>query len=251
MMHKQPKSNLLLYGIHPTMEAIREGKNIDRVLLQKGLRGESFRDLFQLIRDESIPFQYVPVERLNRFTRGNHQGVVCMISPIEYQDIYQIVPYLFENGKVPFLLYLDEVTDVRNLGAIARTAVCAGVDAILIPSKNTARINEDAIKSSSGALHKIPVCRHDNIHEVLTYLKECGISLVACSEKVETPYYKQTYDGPICVLMGSEGEGIHPANIALCDRKVRIPMAGDIESLNVSVATGVLLFEILRQRNPQ
>lgn len=251
MMHKQPKSNLLLYGMHPTMEAIREGKNIDRILLQKGLRGESFRELFQLIRDENIPFQYVPIERLNRFTRGNHQGVVCMISPIEYQDIYQIVPCLFENGKVPFLLYLDEVTDVRNLGAIARTAVCAGVDAILIPSKNTARINEDAIKSSSGALHKIPVCRHDNIPEVLNYLKECGISLVACSEKVETPYYRQNYDGPLCVLMGSEGEGIRPANLALCDTKVRIPMTGDIESLNVSVATGILLFEILRQRMPE
>lgn len=251
MMHKQSKSNFLLYGIHPTMEAIREGKTIDRILLQKGLHGESFRDLFQLIREENIPFQYVPNERLNHFTHGNHQGVVCMISPIEYQSIYQIVPFLFENGKVPFLLYLDNVTDVRNLGAIARTAVCAGVDAILIPAKNTARINEDAIKSSSGALHKIPVCRHDNIHETLTYLKECGISLVACSEKVETPYYRQAYDGPVCVLMGSEGKGIHPANLSLCDAKVRIPMTGSIESLNVSVATGILLFEILKQRMPE
>lgn len=247
-MQKQPKSNLLVYGMHPTLEAIREHKNIDRILLQKGLQGESYKALFHLIREEGIPYQHVPLERLQRFTRKNHQGVVCLISPIEYESIYDIVPHLYENGKTPFLLYLDQVTDVRNLGAIARTAVCAGVDAIIIPAKNTARINEDALKASSGALHKIPVCRHDNIREVLHYLKECGIELIACTEKAQTPYHSQRYDNPLCVLMGSEGEGIAPAHLALCDRQVVIPMAGDIQSLNVSVATGILLFAILQQR---
>jgi 23S rRNA (guanosine2251-2'-O)-methyltransferase len=248
MMHKQPKSNLMVYGIHPTLEALRAHKSIDRVLLRKGIHGEYFQEIFQQIREEEIPFQYVPNEKLNRLTRGNHQGIICLISPIQYEDITQIVPFLFENGKTPLLLCLDKVTDVRNLGAIARTAVCAGVDAILIPSKNTARINEDAIKASSGAIHTIPICRHHNLPETLTYLKESGIELIACTEKCDTPYYGQTYDRPLCVVMGSEGEGITPAISALCDRNVCIPMAGEIESLNVSVATGILLFEILRQR---
>ncbi len=249
MLHKQPKSSSILYGIHPVMEALRAHENIDRILLQKGNKSEGFRELFQLIREEDIPFQHVPVEKLNRITKGNHQGVVCFISAIEYASIYDIVPLLYEQGKTPFLLYLDQVTDVRNLGAIARTAVCAGADAIIVPSKNSARINEDAVKSSSGALYKIPVCRHDNIREVLSYLKESGIELLACTEKAESSYYGQTYEGPLCVLMGSEGSGISPAHLALCDRSVRIPMSGDIESLNVSVATGIILFEIRQGRS--
>ena len=247
-IHKQPKKSQLVYGIHPTLEAIREHKSIDRILLRKDLHGEHFQELFQLIRSENIPFQYVPNEKLNRLTRGNHQGVVCLISPIPYENITDIVPFLYEQGKVPFLLYLDKVTDVRNLGAIARTAVCAGADAIIIPAKNTARINDDAIKSSSGALHKIPVCRHENIPQTLTYLKESGIELVACTEKAPTPYYSQTYDKPLCIVMGSEGEGITPAVESLCDRRVCIPMTGELESLNVSVATGILLFEVFKQR---
>ena len=248
-MHKQPKSNLLVYGLHPTLEALHAHKSIDRILFRKGLYGERFQEIFQYVREEGIPFQYVPNERLNRLTRGNHQGVICLISPIQYEDITQIVPFLFENGKTPLLLYLDKVTDVRNLGAIARTAVCAGVDAIIVPAKNTARINEDAVKASSGALHKIPICRHDNIPETLTYLKESGIEIVACTEKAEAAYYGQSYDKPLCVVMGSEGEGISPAILELCDRSIRIPMTGEIESLNVSVATGILLFEVFRQRS--
>ena len=248
MMHKQSKSNLLVYGIHPTLEALHAHKSIDRILFRKGLHGEHFQEIFQQVREEGIPFQYVPNEKLNRLTRGNHQGIICLISPIQYEDITQTVPFLFENGKTPLLLYLDKVTDVRNLGAIARTAVCAGVDTILIPAKNSARINEDALKASSGALHKIPICRHDNIPQTLTYLKESGIELVACTERGETPYYSQRYDQPLCVVMGSEGEGITPAILELCDRSVRIPMTGELESLNVSVATGILLFEIYRQR---
>ncbi|MBO4402859.1 MAG: 23S rRNA (guanosine(2251)-2'-O)-methyltransferase RlmB [Bacteroidales bacterium] len=248
MLHKQPKSKDILYGIHPAMEAIRAHKSVERILLQKGIHGENFKGLFQLIRDENIPFQYVPQEKLNHFTRGNHQGVVCLISPIDYESIYDIVPFLYEQGKTPFLLFLDRITDVRNIGAIARTAYCAGVDAIVIPSKNSARLNEDAVKSSAGALHKIPVCRHDNPKEVLEYLKQSGIQLLACTEKAQRPYYAESYRDPLCILMGSEGEGIEPAHLALCDKQIAIPMVGDLESLNVSVATGIVLFEVLRQR---
>lgn len=248
MIHKQPKSKYLLYGIHPTLEALREHKSIEKILLRKGNHESAFNEMFKLIRDENIPFQYVPVEKLNRLTKGNHQGVVCLISPIEYESIFDIIPHLYENGKVPFLMFLDKITDVRNLGAISRTAACAGVDAIIIPAKNTAGINEDAIKSSSGALNKIPICRHDNTEEVLTYLKECGIKLIACSEKAKNKYCEQDYNYPLCVIMGSENEGVSESCMSMSDIQIYIPMKGEIESLNVSVASGIILFEILRQR---
>ena len=249
MFSKQPKNKSLLYGIHPTMEAIHAGKSIERILLQKGVHGDNFKELFQLIREQNIPFQHVPQEKLNRLTKGNHQGVVCLVSPIIYESIYDIVPYLYEQGKSPFLLFLDQVTDVRNVGAIARTAYCAGVDAIILPSKNSARLNEDAVKTSAGALHKIPVCRHENPNEVLKYLKESGIQLIACREDAERKYYEESYDYPLCVLMGSEGEGIGEGHLSLCDKEVAIPMAGDLDSLNVSVATGIILFEILKNKS--
>ena len=150
----------ITYGLRPVLEAIATGKTIDKVLFQKDLSGPLFKDLFIKVRERKIPFQYVPAEKLNRLTRGNHQGVVAFMSAIEYDDIYAILPYLFEQGKVPFLLILDKVTDVRNIGAIARSAECAGVDAIIIPMKGAAQLNEDAVKSSAGALHKVPVCRH-------------------------------------------------------------------------------------------
>ena len=248
MLQKQPKSKSILYGIHPAMEAIRAHKSVERILLQRGVHGDNFKELFQLIKEEGIPFQYVPQEKLNHFTRGNHQGVVCLISPIDYESIYDIVPFLYEQGKTPFLLFLDRITDVRNIGAIARTAYCAGVDAIIIPSRNSARLNEDAVKSSAGALHKIPVCRHDNPKEVLEYLKQSGIQLLACTEKTHHPYYGENYMDPLCILMGSEGEGIEPVHLALCDKQISIPMVGNLDSLNVSVATGIVLFEVLRQR---
>ena len=250
MMFKQqrPKNPNLIYGIRPVMEAINENKDIDKILLQKGAHSDMFRELFQLVRERNIPFQYVPVERLNRFTGGNHQGVVCFMSSVEYQSVYDIIPSIYEEGKVPFLLFLDKVTDVRNMGAIARSAECAGVQAIVVPSKNTAQLNEDAVKTSSGALHKIPVCRHDNPKEVLTYIKQCGISLVGCTEKAKKLYFQHDFTKPVCLIMGSEGEGISPEILSLCDANVRIPIIGTVESLNVSVATGIILFEVVKQR---
>ena len=242
------KNSNIIYGIRPVMEAVNSDKDIDKVMLQKGAGGDNFKELFHLIRQRNIPFQYVPLERLNKYTRGNHQGVVCFTSSVVYQTIYDILPTLYETGKVPFLLALDRITDVRNMGAIARSAECAGVDAIIVPAKETAQLNEDAVKTSAGALHKIPVCRHDKFHEVLTYLKDSGIELVACTEKADDLYYQHTYSNPLCLVMGNEYEGISPEFLRLCDKQVKIQMLGEIESLNVSVATGIMLFEVVKNR---
>jgi 23S rRNA (guanosine2251-2'-O)-methyltransferase len=242
------KNTEIIYGTRPVIEAINNDKDIDKIMLQRGAGGENFKELFHLVRQKNIPFQYVPIERLNRYTRGNHQGVVCFMSSVIYQSIYDILPTLYEEGKVPFLLVLDKITDVRNVGAIARSAECAGVDAIIVPAKNSSQLNEDAVKSSAGALHKIPVCRHDELKEVLVYLKESGIELVACTEKANQLFYENSYTNPVCVLMGNEYEGISPEYLALCDKEVKIPMVGSIESLNVSVATGIILFEVLKSR---
>jgi 23S rRNA (guanosine2251-2'-O)-methyltransferase len=247
-MQTNTKPKNIIYGIRPVIEAINNDREIEKVLLQKGAGGENFRDLFHLIRQKNIFFQYVPAERLNRYTGGNHQGVVCFMSSVIYQNIYDILPFLYEDGKMPFLLALDKITDVRNMGAIARSAECAGVDAIIVPLKGSSQLNEDAVKTSAGALHKIPVCRHDKFHEVLVYLKESGVELVACTEKANDVFYQHNYPNPVCILIGNEYDGISPQYLSLCDKKVRIPMAGSIESLNVSVATGIMLFEVLKNR---
>ena len=242
------KNTNITYGIRPVIEAINNDKDIDKIMFQRGNGGDNFKELFHLVRQKNIPFQYVPIERLNKYTRGNHQGVVCFNSSVVYQSIYDILPTLYETGKTPFLLALDRITDVRNMGAIARSAECAGVNAIIIPSKESAQLNEDAVKTSAGALHKIPICRHDKFNEVLIYLKESGIELVACTEKANDLYYQYPYSNPVCVLMGNEYEGVLPQYLALCDKQVKIQMVGSIESLNVSVATGIMLFEVMKNR---
>ena len=240
----------IIYGMRPVLEAMQSGKTIDKILLQKGLGGPLFKTLFIQVRERKIPFQYVPAERLNKYTRGNHQGVVAMMSAIEYDDIYEIVPWLFEQGKVPFLLILDKITDVRNIGAIARSAECAGVDAIILPLKGAAQLNEDAVKSSAGALHKVPVCRHSNLVEVIDYLQSSGIEVVGVTEKAENTYYEKDFTQPLCLIMGNEYEGIAWDYLKHCNDTVTIPMVGTIRSLNVSVATGIALFEVVKQRNP-
>ena len=245
--HKK-QNNHLIYGIRPIIEAIKEGKEIDKVILQKGSTGELFKELFHLIRERNIPFQYVPLERLNRYTRGNHQGAICFMSSVVYQSIFDILPTLYEEGKVPFLLLLDKITDVRNMGAIARSAECAGVDAIIVPAKNSSQLNEDAIKTSAGALHKIPICRHNNLQEIVEYLKQSGIKTIACTEKANNNFFQTDFTNPIYIIMGNEYEGISPEILTLCDESVKIPMVGTIASLNVSVATGIILFDVLRQR---
>jgi 23S rRNA (guanosine2251-2'-O)-methyltransferase len=192
--------------------------------------------------------QQVPVEKLNRLTLKNHQGVVAFISPIIYQKIENIIPEIFEKGETPLILVLDCITDVRNMGAIARTAECAGVQAIVVPSKGSAQINPDAVKTSAGALYKIPVCRHDNLVQTVRFLQESGLQIVCCTEKTNDFIYKPDYSAPTAIVMGSEEDGVRNEIIRIADHLAKIPMYGEIESLNVSVATGVILYEAIRQR---
>jgi len=239
----------IIYGTRPVIESIKAGEEIDKILIQTGLKSEQLIELRKLITENAIPFQYVPIEKLNRITRANHQGVICFISEIKYYNIEDVLPMIYEKGKDPLLLILDKITDVRNFGAIARTAECCGVDAIIIPLNNSAKINEDAIKTSCGALLKIPVCRHYNLKEIINLLKLNGIQIISCTEKTDMNYVSANYTLPTAIIMGSEEDGISPEYIKLSDGKVKIPMFGTIESLNVSVAAGVLLYEVIRQRN--
>ncbi|MBK0384031.1 23S rRNA (guanosine(2251)-2'-O)-methyltransferase RlmB [Pedobacter sp. SD-b] len=238
----------MVFGIRAVIEAIGSGKDIESLFLQKGLSGGLISELKTLLRQFDIPSQQVPIEKLNRITTKNHQGVIAFISPITYQKIEDLVPQIFEKGEVPLILMLDGVTDVRNFGAIARTAECCGAHAIVVPKKGSAQINPDAIKTSAGALHKIPVCRHDNLLMVLRFLKDSGIQIVACTEKTEDFIYKPDFTLPTAIIMGAEDEGISFELMRNADHLTKIPMVGTIESLNVSVSAGVILYEAVRQR---
>ncbi len=239
---------MMLFGTRAVIEAIKSDKEIDRLFVQTNLSNELARELMGLLKEKNIAFQYVPVEKLNRLTGKNHQGVVGYVSEISYQKIEDVLPFLFEQGKLPLLLVLDRITDVRNFGAICRSAECAGVDAVIIPSRGAAQVNADAIKTSAGALHTIPVCREDNLKNVLDFLQESGVRIVACTEKADQFYFEAELSGPVALLMGSEEDGISPEYLKRAEQQVKIPMKGSISSLNVSVATGIILFEALRQR---
>ena len=237
-----------IYGIRPAIEAIKAGKELEKIFLQNGLKGDGFRELFGLIKELELPFQFVPIEKLNRLSRQNHQGVISFVSEITYQRIEDIVPFVYEQGRVPLFLILDRITDIRNIGAIARTAECSGVDALIMPARGSGQINSDAIKTSAGALYKLPVVRSQNLKDTLQFLKDSGISIFAATEKAPDEYDSVDYNKPLALLLGSEGEGISEEYLKLTDATVRIPVFGEIESLNVSVASGVVLYEILRQR---
>ncbi len=245
------KKETYIYGIRPAIEAIKAGKEIEKIFLQNGLKGEGFRELFGLIKELEIPFQFVPIEKLNRLSRQNHQGVITYLSEIPYQKLEDLIPAVYEQGSTPLFLILDRITDVRNLGAIARTAECAGVDGLLIPARGSAMINSDAIKTSAGALYKLPVIRSENLKESILFLKNSGLSIIAVTEKANHLYTQADLNKPLALIMGSEGEGISEEYLKLCDSTLNIPVSGEIESLNVSVACGVILFETIRQRNLQ
>jgi len=200
------------------------------------------------LEELEIPLQMVPREKLDRMTRANHQGVIGFISPVTFQPIEEVLQRVYESGRDPFLLILDRVTDVRNFGAICRTAECAGMDAVIIPSRGSARVGGDAMKTSAGALMNLPVCRSNNLKDTLEYLKNSGIRLVACTEKTETSLFNVALEGPMGIVMGSEEDGISPEYLKKCDVRVKIPMFGKTESLNVSVATALVVYEVLRQR---
>ena len=269
----------MIFGVRAVIEAIQASKDIDKILVKRDIQSDLSKELFAALKGTLIPVQRVPVERINKITRKNHQGVVAFISAVTYQKTEDLVPFLFEQGKNPLFVMLDGVTDVRNFGAIARTCECAAVDAVIIPAKNSVTVNADAMKTSAGALHTLPVCREQSLKETLQYLKNSGFHIVAATEKGDYDYTKAQslketlqylknsgfhivaatekgdydytkadYTGPMCIIMGAEDKGVSYENLALCDEWVKIPMLGTIESLNVSVAAGILIYEAVKQR---
>lgn len=237
-----------IFGIRAVIEAINAGKDIDRVLIRKGLQGELAQELMQLLRDNGILTRHVPAERLDKITRKNHQGVIAMLSAVPYHQLGNLVPQLYEEGVLPFIVVLDGITDVRNFGAIARTCECAGADAIVIPDHGSVSLGGDAVKTSAGALLHLPVCREHSTFAAVRYLKKSGFKVVAVSEKADINYTTASYTEPTALVMGSEDTGISPDVIKECDTFVSIPMFGSIGSLNVSVAAGVIIYEVVRQR---
>ena len=242
------KNESQIFGIRAVIEAINSGKTIDKLFIQKGLQGELAKELAQLVKKQNISFSNVPIEKLNRLTRKNHQGVVAFIAPIEFQDLENLVLNTIESGKNPLFLILDQLSDVRNFGAIIRTAECTGVHGIIIQKKGGAPVGADTVKTSAGAIFKIPICKVDHIKDAIYYLQASGIQIVAATEKAVSPVYDIDFKKPTAVVMGSEGKGVSNSVLKLVDHQAKLPMYGEIASLNVSVACGVFLYESIRQR---
>ena len=237
----------IIFGIHPVIEAVKSKQELNKIMIQRGIEKEHFRALKEALADKDYNIQYVPIQKLNHLTAGNHQGVVAFVTPIEYQNIETLVDQWVEDEKKPCILALDRITDVRNFGAIARSAECQGVDAILIPSKGSALVTADAVRTSSGALSRIPVCKTDDLKNSLFYIQQSGFRIIACTEKSSLPLQEVNLRGAIVIVMGSEENGITSDLINMSDLRTNIPMLGDIASLNVGVATGIILYEKMRQ----
>lgn len=249
MFHEKHTKQQLIYGLRPVMEAVDAGKQVDRVLIQSGLDGDLMMELKAKLRNNNVLVQYVPVEKLNKLTNANHQGVVATIAPVEYRKVMDLLPVLIEKGETPFLLLLDHITDVRNMGAIARTAECVGAHAIIVPDHGSAQLNEDAVKTSSGALLRLPICRESNLKTVINFAKQSGLQIVAATEKGATNYLDVDFRCPTLLVMGSEDTGISNDLLKLCDQRAKLPILGEVQSLNVSVAAAVFMYEMLRQRS--
>ena len=242
---KAPENKEIVFGVQSVLETIRSGKEIEKILVQREMGNI---ELLEFARLKNIPVQKVPTEKLDRVTRKNHQGVIAFVSAINYAKMDVVVPGIYEKGEVPLIIILDRITDVRNFGAIARTAECAGVQLIIMPSKGGAQINSDAMKTSSGALNFIPVAREDDLVKTVTYLQGCGIQVVACTEKAEKDMYAIDFKVPTALVLGSEEDGISDEILRKVDAYATIPQLGRVGSLNVSVASGVVLYEAIRQR---
>src|SRR5688572_22583021 len=240
----------MIYGTRAVMEAIRAGKQIEKLLVQTGLNNDLIRELAGVAREHNLPITYVPVEKLNRLYSNskNHQGVICMLSAITYSSLNDLIDFAYSEGREPFFIILDRVTDVRNFGAIARTAECAGVEGIIIGEKGNAPITSDAMKTSAGALNHLAVCREADLKKTLKFLRENGIMIVACTEKADKNIYEVKFDRPVALIMGSEEDGISDELLRESDELVKIPLKGKIGSLNVSVATGLAIYEVVRQK---
>ncbi|NIK91219.1 23S rRNA (guanosine(2251)-2'-O)-methyltransferase RlmB [Mangrovimonas sp. CR14] len=242
------KNDTEIFGIRTIIEAINSGKNIDKVFLQKGLKGDLFKELESLIRSENINYSYVPIEKLNKFKNRNHQGAVAQIAPIAFHDLDALILETLESGVIPLFLVLDQLSDVRNFGAIIRTAECTGVHGIIIQKKGGAPINADTVKTSAGAIFKIPICKVDHIKDAIFHLQASGIKVIAATEKTDNDLYDVSFAEPCAIVMGSEGKGINPSVLKIVDDRAKLPLLGTIESLNVSVACGAFLYEVIRQR---
>ncbi|WP_461132948.1 23S rRNA (guanosine(2251)-2'-O)-methyltransferase RlmB [Spirosoma lituiforme] len=244
----RPQPDEMVFGIQSVIETLKSEQQIDKLYMEKGM---SNPDIQNLAFQNRVTIQRVPVEKLDRLTRKNHQGVVCLVAQVQYVKLSNVIADVFERGETPFFLLLDRITDVRNFGAIARTAECTGIQCIVIPGRGAAAINSDAMKTSSGALNHISVCREPELTETVKYLQESGVTVVACTEKSSRDLYERSTDltGPIAIIMGSEEDGISPELLRMVDNHVKIPLLGAVGSLNVSVATGVVLYEAVRQRS--
>ncbi len=245
----EKKDSSLIYGRHPVLDAIRAGRPLDKVMLQKGTRGEFEKEVRKLTKAHGITLQYAPKERLSKFTKGNHQGILAFVSLIPYYNIDDVLPFAYEKGEVPLIVILENVTDVRNFGSIARSAECAGAHAIVVPLKGAARINAEAMKTSAGALNALRVCRTNSLSNVIQYLKDSGVQVVATSLEGTQMVYEVDFTIPTAIVMGSEGDGISAHMTSISDQLCRIPQVGQTDSYNVSVASGILLYEVLRQRS--
>lgn len=237
-----------IYGIHAVLEALDAGKDIDKILMSKTLNDETAKEISERARQLRIPVQRVPVQKIDRITRRNHQGVLALMAAVTYYRVEDLVPQLFDEGENPFIVVLDGVTDVRNFGAVARTCDCAGVSAIVIPDRESVSVNADAVKTSAGALNYLPVCREHNLVSAIKLLRDSGFKIVGTSDKNATPYTDADYTGPVAIVLGAEDKGISPEIMKLCDTRVLIPEFGHINSLNVSVAGGIMIYEVVRQR---
>lgn len=243
---KKPQEDII-YGVRAVIEAIKAEREINKIMILKGMNKDLFMELKQALNGKNFQLQFVPVQKLDSLTDGNHQGVVAFVSPVEYKSIEPFVDDLIGKGEKPFILVLDRITDVRNFGAIARTAECQGVDAILIPAKGSALVTADAVKTSAGALNRITVCKTDNLKDSLFYLQQSGLRIVSCTEKTKIPLYEVNLRGAVAVILGSEEDGITSDLLNMSDIKAKIPMRGEISSLNVGVAAGMVLYEKTRQ----
>ncbi|MCX2679495.1 23S rRNA (guanosine(2251)-2'-O)-methyltransferase RlmB [Galbibacter sp. EGI 63066] len=244
------ENNYQIFGIRTVIEAIQSGKTIDKVFVQKGLKGSLFQELEQLLKQDQINTSFVPVEKLNRLSKKNHQGVVANISPIEFHDLENLIMQTIESGDTPLFLLLDQLSDVRNFGAIIRTAECTGVHGIIIQKKGAAPVTADTVKTSAGAVFKVPICKVDHIKDAVFHMQASGIQVVAATEKTDQALYDVDFKNPTAIIMGSEGSGISPSILKVIDQKAKLPLLGEIASLNVSVACGAFLYEVVRQRIP-
>ncbi len=239
----------MIFGTRAVMEAIRAKREIEKIFVQSGLNNDLIKELIQVAKANGVPFTFVPQEKLNRLSSKNHQGVICLLAAVQYANLENIIDKAYSEGREPFLLIVDRVTDVRNFGAIARTAECAGLDAIILGDAGNAPITGDAMKTSAGALSHLPVCRVKDMKKTIHFLKENGVQIIACTEKGNSLLYEINLNTPIALIMGSEEDGISPQLLKEADYLAKIPMKGKISSLNVSVAAGISIYEVIRQKN--